>query len=226
MSGGGLILRKSVCLNETEDILRWIQSEVGGGNAIVAVDAPLVIENPTGIRDVERQLNSEFWQFHAYCHASNLGRPFAQSVLSFSRRLTDIGFRHGAEMKARQSGRFQIEVYPHAATVKLFDLPRIVKYKRGRREAREKELHRLRELMLSRLPTLNPALSLRLPSVPDKGSLKPVEDQIDAVLCAYIAAHWWFWGIGRNHVYGCGETGYILVPFPRGYFHGNTSPCG
>src|SRR5713226_7282951 len=71
MSGGGLILRKSVCLNETEDILRWIQSEVGGGNAIVAVDAPLVIENPTGIRDVERQLNSEFWQFHACCHASN-----------------------------------------------------------------------------------------------------------------------------------------------------------
>ena len=49
--------------------------------------------------------------------------------------------------------------------------------------------------MLSRLPLLHPALSLRLPGVPNTGHLKPVEDQIDAVLCAYIAAHWWYWAI-------------------------------
>jgi len=49
--------------------------------------------------------------------------------------------------------------------------------------------------MLSRLPLLHPALSLRLPGVPNTGHLKPVEDQIDAVLCAYIAAHWWYWAV-------------------------------
>ena len=48
--------------------------------------------------------------------------------------------------------------------------------------------------MLSRLPLLHPALSLCLPGVPNTGNLKPVEDQIDDVLCSYIAAHWWFWG--------------------------------
>lgn len=208
----GLYLRQATRLQDTDDILDWIQSEAGDGSAVVAVDAPLVIPNRTGIRGAEREMNREFRRFHAGCHAANLGRPFAQNVLSFSRRLAALGFGHGAEMTAHQQGRFQIEVHPHAATVNLFDLPRIVKYKRGRRAVRAKGLRRLRRLMLSRLPLLDPALSLRLPGVPTTGNLKPVEDQIDAVLCAYIAAHWWFWATRRNHVYGCGEAGYIVVP--------------
>lgn len=208
----GLHLRKTARLQDTDDILGWIRSEAGQGSAVVAVDAPLVICNHTGIRDAERGLNRDFRRFHAGCHAANLGRPFAQIVTSFSQRLASLGFLHGATMSARQEGRFQIEVHPHAAMVNLFDLARIVKYKRGRRAARCKELRRLRRLMLSRLPLLNPALSLCLPGVPNTGNLKPVEDQIDAALCAYIAAHWWYWTNERNRVYGCGETGYIVVP--------------
>jgi pyridoxamine 5'-phosphate oxidase len=37
-------------------------------------------------------------------------------------------------------------------------------------------------------------------------------DQVDAVLCAYLAAHWWFWGPARNDVLGDPKTGYIIVP--------------
>jgi predicted RNase H-like nuclease len=207
-----LYLRSVTRLDHCDEILRWIETEAGHGTAVVAVDAPLVICNPTGIRDAEREMNREFRRFHAGCHAANLGRPFAQNVLSFSRSLSNLGFDHGAKMKAREKGRFQIEVHPHAATVNLFDLPRIIKYKRGSRASRAKELRRLRSLTLSRLPRLDPALSLRLPVIPKAGNLKPVEDQIDAVLCAYIAAHWWFWGTRRNRVYGFGETGYIVVP--------------
>lgn len=208
----GLHLRKVIRLENSDQILRWIQMEAGHGSAVIAVDAPLVICNPTGIRDAEREMNRDFRPFHAGCHAANLGRPFARNVLAFSRKLAELGFGHGAGMGAREKGRFQIEVHPHAATVNLFDLPRIVKYKRGRRASREKELRRLRRLMLSRLPLLDAALSLQLPSIPSTGNLKPVEDQIDAVLCAYIAAHWWLWATQRNRVYGCGETGYIVVP--------------
>lgn len=208
----GLTLRNVTRLEETDDILRWIKSEAGGGSAVVGVDAPLVIRNRTGIRDAERELNREFRRFHAGCHAANLGRPFAERVVTFSRRLEALGFGHGAEITARQQGRFQIEVHPHAAMVNLFDLPRIVKYKRGRRAERAKELRRLRRLMLSRLPLLDPALPLLLPPVPNAGNLKPVEDQIDAVLCAYIAAHWWLWAKQKNHIYGCRKTGYIVVP--------------
>jgi predicted RNase H-like nuclease len=214
LGSAGLRLRNLTRLEDTRAILRWLKAEAGTGSAVVAVDAPLVIRNRAGIRDAERELNAEFRRFDAGCHAANLGRPFARNVLSFSRRLGALGFRHGAEMTARQPGRFQIEVHPHAATVTLFDLPRIVKYKRGRRALRAAELDRLRNLMLSRLPLLDPPLSLSLPPLPETGNLKPVEDQIDAVLCAYIAAHWWFWGTERNRVYGCGKAGYIVVPAP------------
>src|ERR1700693_3647037 len=93
----------------------------------------------------------------------------------------------------RQEGRFQIEVHPHAAAVSLFGLKRIVKYKRGTREQRARGLRRFRRLLISRLPALDPALSLRLPPVPGTGTIKPVEDKIDAVLCAYIGARWWRW---------------------------------
>ena len=83
-------------------------------------------------------MNRHFRRFHAGCHAANLGRPFAQNVLSFSRRLGDLGFAHGAKMSVRERGRFQVEVHPHAATVNLFDLPRSVKYKRGPRALGQK----------------------------------------------------------------------------------------
>jgi predicted RNase H-like nuclease len=208
----GLSLRNLTRIEGRDDILRWIESQTETGSAVVAVDAPTVIPNLTGIRDAECELNADFRRFHAGCHAANLGRPFAQNVLSFSLRLAEMGFGHGAGITARQNGRFQIEVHPHAASVNLFDLPRIVKYKRGLRAERARELRRLRGLMLSHLPLLDPALPLRLPHIPTTGKLKPVEDQIDAVLCAYIAAHWWHWARERNRVYGRAETGYIIVP--------------
>jgi predicted RNase H-like nuclease len=103
-------------------------------------------------------------------------------------------------------------VHPHAAAVSLFGLPRIVKYKRGVREQKARELGRLRRLLRSRLPHLSPPLLPMLPAVPRTGNLKPAEDQIDAVLCAYIAAHWWFWASERNAVYGSAEEGFIVVP--------------
>jgi predicted RNase H-like nuclease len=211
---GELRLRSVTRLEPVDEITSWIQAECGSGSAVAAVDAPLVIPNPTGIRAAERALNRDFRRFHAGCHAANLGRPFARNVLAFSRLLESLGFQHGADMPARSPGRFQIEVHPHAASVSLFALPQIVKYKRGLRAARAMGLRRLRRLMLTHLPRMNPALDLRLPGVPTTGNLKPVEDRIDAVLCAFIAAHWWYWSTGGNRVYGDNTNGYIVVPTP------------
>jgi predicted RNase H-like nuclease len=214
LDGPGLRLRSIARLESVDEILSWVQSEAGSGTAVAAVDAPLIIRNQNSIRLAESELNRDFRRFHAGCHAANLGRPVAQNVISFSRRLEALGFRHGASMTPRQAGRFQIEIHPHAATVSLFGLDRIVKYKRGTREQRAKGLRRLRRLFMTRLPALDPALSLRLPSVPRTGSLKPAEDQIDAVLCAYIGAYWWLWAKSRNRLYGNEKTGYIIVPQP------------
>jgi len=212
LDDSALRLRNIARLEPTNEILDWIRAEAGPGNAVVAVDAPLIICNEGGIRPTERELNRDFRRFHAGCHPANLGRPFAANVIAFSRLLEDSGFGHGARMRARQSGRFQIEVHPHAANVSLFGLDRIVKYKRGTREQRARELRRLRKLATSYLPTLDPSLTVHLPLVPRNGSLKPTEDKIDAVLCAYIAAHWWIWARQRNRLYGDQDNGYIVVP--------------
>lgn len=209
LDGGGLRLRSLTRLEPVSEIVEWIDAEAGAGSAVAAVDAPVVIPNATGIRSAERELNRDFRRFHAGCHAANLGRPFAAKVLAFSRRLEDLGFAHGANMTSRQTGRFQIEVHPHAATVSLFGLDRIVKYKRGLRAARAKELERLRRLVLSL-----PLTGMCLPGVPKTGNLKPVEDQIDAVICAFIAARWWQWTTERNTLYGAQDSGYIVVPRP------------
>ena len=177
LEGTDLRLRSVGRLESVDEILGWIHAEAGGGSAIAAVDAP---RNQTSIRRAERELNGEFRGFHAGCHAANLGRPFAQNVISFSRQLEALGFAHGASIRPRQEGRFQIEVHPHAATVNLFGLDRIVKYKRGTREQRGRELRRLRSLAMAHLPALSPSLSARFPSVPKTGNLKPTEDKIDA----------------------------------------------
>lgn len=211
--GSELRLHAVTRLQGIPETIQFILSQTGDKDAVIAVDAPLVIPIQTGIRVAERQLNQHFRRYHAGCYPANLGRPFAPYVLAFSKALEAQGFQHGSEMSARQAGRFQIEVHPHAATISLFALPRIVKYKRGRRAERAKELGRLRDLLRSRLPLLQPALRLpQLPPIPEAGPLKPVEDQIDAVLCAYIAAHWWFWGKERNWVFGSTAEGYIVVP--------------
>jgi predicted RNase H-like nuclease len=52
-----------------------------------------------------------------------------------------------------------------------------------------------------------------LPEIPATGAaLKAVEDQLDSLICAYVAAHWWYWGIERNWVLGDATNGYIVIP--------------
>lgn len=60
ISREGLYLRSLTRLDNFDEILLWIETEAGRASAVVAVDAPLVICNPAGIRDAEREMNQEF----------------------------------------------------------------------------------------------------------------------------------------------------------------------
>ncbi len=210
--GERLRQRESARLQGEDAIARWIAERAGDGPAAAGVDAPIEIRNESGTRLAEKELNRDFRRYHAGCHAANLGLPFAGNVLSFSKRLSDLGFAHGGETAPRPEGRFQIEVHPHAASVSLFGLGRILKAKRGRRAGRDAGLRALAGLLRTRLPSLDPPFEPELPEIPASGPLKPAEDRIDAVLCAYIAAHWWWWGSERNRVYGAVGEGRIVVP--------------
>jgi predicted RNase H-like nuclease len=182
---------------------------------LIGVDAPLVIRNQEGMREADKLMHRHFGRFHAGAYPANLGLPHARRPLELSRMLEELGFQHGAAMQARASGRWQIEIHPHAAIVQLFDLPRIIRYKRGSVAERRAELTRYRELLCSQLPQLMPACDVNghLPEIAGKGrALKDCEDRIDAVISAYIAAHWWYWGSERNTVFGDADDGYIIVP--------------
>ncbi len=210
------------------DILTWIETQISPTEpAIIAVDAPTIIANATGMREADQLTHKHFGRYHAGCYPANLSRPFAQKTVELGLSLEAREFAHAPTIEAQKLGRYQIEVYPHPATINLFKLDRIIKYKKGKLAERQLELMKLCQYIRDILPNLEPSLNLHsstgiLPGslgglipleIPTSiATLKALEDQLDALLCAYIGAHWWYWGIERNLVLGDRTTGYIVIP--------------
>ncbi len=204
-------------LDAIDDVLAWVDRQIGPQQpAGIAVDAPTLIPNETGMRLCDRLTHKHFGRYHAGCYPANLGSPFAERTVNFGLSLEQRGFIHAPTIQPQQPQRYQIEVFPHPATIHLFGLPRILKYKKGRLADRRVELQKLRHYLLTVLPSLEPALPLaesQLPEIPLGGTaLKQVEDQLDSLICAYVAAYWWYWGLERNLVLGDRTTGYIVIP--------------
>ena len=183
------------------------------GPCLVAIDAPLIVTNPTGSRPAERQLSKDFRRFEAGTHPSNTGKPeFANGTRGarLCKRLRlDMDPRSGRDRRA-------LEVYPHPATIVLFGLGKTLKYK----DKRGRDLEGLRAAMLTlmdhleRLVVTNRAwrdLRTKVETATRKSELGQVEDQVDAVVCAYVALFSARWP-ERTTTYGDFETGYIVTP--------------
>ena len=213
----GLFLVDLRCLTDMADILNWVDAIAPADQpALIAVDAPTIITNPTGMRLPDRLAHRHFGKYHAGCYPANLGRPFAERTTGLGHSLEQRGFIHAPLITPQQPGRYQIEVFPHAAMIGLFGLERILKYKKGRLAERRVGLTQLRDLIFNDLPTQTPRLNLADADwldIPNTGkALKDLEDRLDSLICAYIAAYWWVWGTARNRVLGDLEAGYIVVP--------------
>ena len=176
----------------------------------VTVDAPIVCPNRTGTRPVDRLTHRMFHREHAACHPANLIRcPRPPRV---ARLLQRKGFRVGWETLA--GGRWVAEVYPHPAMVRMFGLPRIIKYKKGSVAERRKEFQRLQGLMRKLMKRKFPGLTLNQETrnlLREKWS-KPVEDRTDALFCALIGMWHWMHRGKRSEVIGDRKTGFILLP--------------
>ncbi|XFA72515.1 DUF429 domain-containing protein [Thermosynechococcaceae cyanobacterium Okahandja] len=212
----------------TQVLLEWIERDAPEA-AMIGVDAPLVIPNARGMRTCDRHAHQLLGRFHAGCYPANQGCRFAPYTTGFSHALAERGFGHAPTVAPRQPGRFQIEVFPHATAVALFRLQRIIKYKKGSLALRRQGLGQLQGLIETGLPQCHPSLKVQFPQpLPTTGKgLKALEDQLDALLCAYTAASWWYWGSDRHWVLGGAtfseqpasleaylSTGYIVVPRP------------
>ncbi len=194
------------------------------GDCLVALDAPLIVTNPTGNRPCEAELNRDFARFHAGAHPSNTSKPELGDDPRGARICRALGLDINPRSGRRRRG---IEVYPHPATIALFNLPRTLKYKHktGRTFAELKGA--LLELMalVEGLATASPPLLLADPAwaalradveaADRKSQLRVAEDQVDAVVCAYVAlfadTH-----PDRTTIYGDAASdyasGYIVTP--------------
>jgi predicted RNase H-like nuclease len=216
VDGAGSLVRVGAALAD-DDIDAAVRPYVRDG-CVVGIDAPLIVINATGRRHAERELSADFGPFDAGAYPANTGlAAFAQGS-----RAARLAERMGLDMNHPSTGRRRaIEVYPHSASVALFGLDRIVKYKRGGVGERRPELLRLMTL-IEGLASATPAL--RVAGVPAWDDLRnavaaatrPVElrraeDPVDAVLCAYVAMYF----DSRPSdctVYGESATGYIVTP--------------
>ena len=93
LEGSGLHLRNIARLESADAILEWIQSEAGSGSAVVAVDAPLVIRNQTGIRPAERELNRDLPPFPCRLPRRQSGPPIRFQRNFFQPPAGGAGFR-------------------------------------------------------------------------------------------------------------------------------------
>ena len=235
MAADGKLLQATGELGDDDAVLDFILDAIPAGlPGLIAIDAPLAVPNETGSRPCDRQVAAVFRSFEASPYPANrrnlskYGGLRGEAIVA---RLGLYGFRHNPNIARQESGRWVVEVFPHPATVSLFDLTRTLKYKarRGRsHHGRWHELGRLRDC-LAALVEGEPGLFLP-PDVVGTDiegrrgqALKEAEDLLDAVVCAYSALYAWYHGPRGYAVYGNlpapldrDREGHIIVPMtPR-----------
>ncbi|WP_199921546.1 DUF429 domain-containing protein [Intrasporangium calvum] len=214
-ASGALVESASVRTDDEMDA--WLR-EFGQGLVNVAIDAPLIVRNESGMRPAERLIGASFGKYDASCHASNTSKAYMNPP-----RATTLAQRHGWMVDPARVGSAEgpacIEVYPHPATIGLFGLGRILKYKGGELATRQTAFNILLD-RIEAIPTLGLASSDRWAEIravagnsPRQFELDRIEDEVDAILCAHLA---WLWHTDRSalQVYGDVETGYIVAPPP------------
>lgn len=203
-----------------EDVLAQLSPYVSG-DCVVAIDAPLVVTNPSGNRPCESALNRDFRRFDAGAHPANTGLAWFADGGRGARLCSALDLDLDPRADSR---RRAMEVYPHAASIVLFGLSKTLKYKQKRgRDVTQIRSELLRLIgFIEDLATASPsldvaacrqwaALAAAVGTATRKSELRRAEDPIDAVLCAYIARY----AAHRPDdvtVYGDAFTGCIVTP--------------
>jgi predicted RNase H-like nuclease len=209
-SGRRLYLRDLGRRDTHASVLAWIQERVGSAPCFAALDAPILVGNREGMREADRLTHRLYGRQNAGAYPIHLGLPFVPKLLEFAKSMERRGFQTSLPATAQEESRRVFEVFPHASSVRLFELPKILPYKKGPLAERRAALAEFRQLLATRLNAREPRLRPKpLPEIPSNAQeLKAVEDQLDAILCAYTAAHFWYWGLAKNNILG----GALVVP--------------
>ncbi|TFC82472.1 DUF429 domain-containing protein [Cryobacterium sp. TmT2-59] len=209
----------------TDAVVRWIERMWEPG-AVLAIDAPLVVDNPSGMRLCERETGSRYGRWHVAANASNLGLPWLAGV-AVRRRLEAAGWTYTDGLSAVPPAAASFfECYPYTTLVGAEELgysDRRPRYKRmgtslplgERRTERAIVCDDLIQRMWG-LTGATPPLDLGSHPVSDAlittasplldTAYKHREDLIDALLCAWTASLWWREGTRRCQVLGARDA--------------------
>jgi predicted RNase H-like nuclease len=204
-----------------DEVVAWLE-RVAEPGAVIAVDAPLVILNPTGNRPCESEVGRCYGRWQVFANASNTAMDW-QAGVALRKRLEAAGFVYLDGTRPAEPGdRSFFECYPYTTLVGMWELgfdeerPRYKRLMPGvpAAEARALRAQACDDLLrrVAALPAAEDPLDLRShpvtavlldePSPVDPIEYKHREDLLDAAICAWTAAIWHRHGAARTQVLG------------------------
>ena len=171
-------------LHSLDDILLEIQ-KYQEYPVFIGVDAPLIIPNEEGNREIEKNFNKDFSKFKISMLPVNrkLLSKYSQKIRSeeLYKKLLELGYTQDYENK-----KTVFEVYPHATIATLFHNNTILPYKRKKGRSSEfiKEQLCTYRNYLQKIFSKHTIFETDIKQI--KGQkLKNFEDMFDAMICAY-----------------------------------------
>ena len=212
---GTLHLVSTASLRSHEDILTWIARNRGRAGCVMAVNAPLIVDNTSGRRPCDVMLEEHFSQHFVDDYSVNTVN--ASHPRTIGRALQRMGF----DINPVAEGDRVVETYNQATQIMLWEVERPVRLKAGPVGARKDAVSRYRESLAEKLFTAFPELDDsdaldHLLSV-DLGGCNgsrvgELEEQLEATLCAYTAAYLDLRGPEACAFLGDLDRGYVLLP--------------
>jgi predicted RNase H-like nuclease len=237
IDGDGRIL-DAAWTRGVDETLSWAEGAAGDGDAVMFVDAPLVVANMTGQRLCETQVGQTYGRWKVSANTTNLGSPRLAGVKLL--RLARLsGWRYSDGVSGPPcGGRAVSETYPYATLVGAAELGYDIERPRYKRKPRRLPAAQWRteraancDILIRRLRLLadaDPPLLLRShpitnelaqqPSPASDLTYKHREDLIEALICAWTASLWVRHGFGRCQVLGLpadrarGPAATMIVP--------------
>lgn len=215
----GVELVAASSLRAHEDILAWIaRSRARRAPTVLAVNAPIIVENTGGRRPCDELIARHFAEHHVDDYQVNTVN--ASHPRTISRALQRMGF----DPDPTAAGDRVVETYNQPTQILLFELERPIRLKSGPMGARKDAVARFRETLVEMLSDADPALlpspaldalvEADLPS--SNGSrVGELEERLEAVLCAYTAAYLDLRGPEACAFLGDLQDGYVLLPTTR-----------
>ncbi|WP_028801734.1 DUF429 domain-containing protein [Streptomyces sp. 142MFCol3.1] len=205
-----------------DETVAWLGEAAAGGPALAFVDAPLVVDNPSGQRPCEREVGRRYGRWKVSANSTNLASPRLAGVV-LRERLRAAGWVYDdGRCGPPRAGRAMSECYPYTTLVGAAEwgyTEQRPTYKRRPAGVPAAEWRAVRaaecDRLIGRLAGLAAAdpplrisshpVSRRLADEPSplaSAAYKHREDLVDALVCAWTAALWVRHGRARCQVLG------------------------